>query len=122
MTREWSPWSVPVRSREGEDSWSFAFFRESEAMDSFTIPADRTEALASALGMPTDVVVEQLENEKAEPALIDAWEALAGSERDSGIARLEGAGLAPRSAGTWIPFGDYGVHVEPGEDVAPETR
>ncbi|WP_206448110.1 hypothetical protein [Agrococcus sp. KRD186] len=87
----------------------------------FAIPLDRTEALAAALGMPTDVVVDQLENRKAESILVEAWQALVGTERDSGLTRLEEAGLAPRSAGSWTPFGDYGVYVPPRDDVAPET-
>jgi hypothetical protein len=121
MTRQWSPWSVPTRSREDNGSWRFSFTRESEAMDFYTIPFDRTEALAAALGVPIDVVVAQLQDEKAESALIDAWQALVGLERDEGIARLESAGLAPRSVGSWTPFGDYGVYRAPTDDAAPES-
>ncbi|SFS11392.1 hypothetical protein SAMN04487783_1565 [Agrococcus baldri] len=88
----------------------------------FAIPLDRTEALAAALGMATDVAVDQLENRKAEPMLVEAWQALVGTDRDRGITRLEEAGLAPRSAGSWAPFGDYGVYVPPSDDVAPVIR
>lgn len=122
MTRKWSPWSIPARSSGDSGSWSFSFTRESEAMDFYTIPLDRTEALAAALGMPTDVVVAQLQDETAQPALIDAWQALLGTERDDGISRLESAGLGPRAASSWTPYGDYGVYTAPKDSDAPEGR
>ena len=118
MTYESHPWGVPGRGEPDKDSWSFVFTRESEAMDTFAIPLDRTEALAAALGMPTDVVVDQLENRKPEPALIEAWQSLVGTDREVGIARLEAAGLAPRQTGTWTPSGDYGIFVALNDDVA----